>query len=49
MVVTNIKKFFYDLLGAKAFKTLNHYTGYLQVRMSEEYKEKTTFLCRYGT
>lgn len=39
-----IQEPFGELLGAKVFTTLESFTGYWQVRMSEEFKEMTIFL-----
>ena len=44
-----IEGIFDDLEGSKVFSTLDLFSGYWQVRMAEECKEKTTFVCRYGT
>ena len=44
-----IEEIFDDLEGGKVFSTLDLFSGYWQVRMAEECKEKTTFVCRYGT
>ena len=45
----NIEEIFDDLEGSKVFSTLDLFSGYWQVRMGEECKEKTTFVCCYGT
>ena len=43
------EEIFDDLEGSKVFSTLDLFSGYWQVRMAEQCKEKTTFVCRYGT
>ena len=44
-----IEEIFDDLQGSTYFSTLDLFSGYWQVRLSEPCKEKTTFVCRYGT
>ena len=44
-----IEEMFDDLQGSKLFASLELFTGYCQVRLSEEGKEMTTFVCRFGT
>lgn len=44
-----IEEIFDDLEDCKVFSTLDLFSGYWQVRMTQECKEKTTFVCRYGT
>lgn len=44
-----IQEIFDELSGGAVFTTLDFFSGYWQIRMSEDCKEKTTFVCRYGT
>lgn len=44
----NIEDMFYELEGRKYFPTLDLFSGHLPVCISEELKEKTTFLSRFG-
>ena len=44
-----IEKIFDDLKGSEFYSTLNLFSGYWQVRLHEICKEKTTFVCRFGT
>ena len=44
-----IEEIFDDLRGSTVFTTLDLFTGYWQVKMSETCKEMTTFVTRYGT
>ena len=44
-----IEDIFDELQDSKDFTTLDLFTGYWQVCMSEECKEMTTFVCRFGT
>ena len=44
-----IEVIFDDFEGANVFSTLDLFSGYWQVRMAEQCKEVTTFVCRYGT
>lgn len=44
-----MEEIFDDLEGNKVFTTLDLFSGYWQVRMAAHCKEKTTFVCRYGT
>ena len=44
-----IEEIFDDLKGSTHFTTLDLFSGYWQVRLREDCKEKTTFVCRYGT
>lgn len=37
-----------DLLGAVYYTLLDFFTGYWQIRIHQDLKEMTTFLCRYG-
>ena len=47
--LAKIEEIFDDLQGSTYFSTLDLFSGYWQVRPSEPCKEKTTFVCRYGT
>ena len=47
--IPKIEEIFDDLKGNTHFTTLDLFSGYWQVRLREECKEKTTFVCRYGT
>lgn len=44
-----IQEIFDELIGGKVFTTLDLFSGYWQIRLSEACKEKTTFVCRFGT
>ena len=44
-----MEEIFDDLEEANVFSTLDHFTRYWQVRMADQCKEVTTFVCRYGT
>lgn len=46
---TMIQEIFDELAGAVFFSTLDLFSGYWQIRLSEECKEQTTFVCRQGT
>ena len=45
----NMEEILDDLEGSSVFTTLALFSGYWQVRMAENFKEKTTFFCRFGT
>ena len=38
-----------DLEGSEYFTSLDLFSGYWQIRMAQQCKEVTTFVCRYGT
>ena len=44
-----MEEIFDDLEGSNVFSTLDLFSGYWQVRMADHCKERTTFICRYGT
>lgn len=44
-----IQESFNELAGGFLFTTLGFFSGYWQVKRSENYNEKTTFVYRYGT
>ena len=43
------EEIFDDLEGSSVFTTLDLFSGYWQVRMAENCKEKTNFVCCFGT
>ena len=43
------EEIFDDLEGSKVFSTFDLFSGYWQVWMAEQCKDKTTFVCCYGT
>jgi hypothetical protein len=45
----NIEEILDDLQGCRYFSTIDLFSGYWQVKVSESCKEKTTFVCKYGT
>lgn len=47
--IPKIQEIFDDLSGGKVFTTLDLFSGYWQIRLGEGCKEKTTFVCRFGT
>ena len=47
--IPRIQEIFDDLEGSVVFSTLDLFSGYWQVRMANECKEFTTFVCRFGT
>lgn len=47
--ILKIQEISYDLEGGRVFTTLYLFSGYWQVRLREDCKEKTKFVCRYGT
>lgn len=44
-----IQEIFDDFAGSEIFSTLDFFRGYWQILMCKFYKEKTTFVCRFGT
>ena len=44
-----IDKILKYLNGGEYFSSIVLFSGYWQIRMEEAYKDKTTFICRYGT
>ena len=44
-----VEKIFDDLRGSSIFTTLDLFQGYWQIKMDETCKEKTTFVCKFGT
>lgn len=44
-----IEEIFDDLEGGRIFATLDLFSGYCKVRVTEHCKEKTNFVCRYET
>ena len=44
-----VDEIFDEINGSKIFTTIDLFQGYWQIRMDEACKEKTTFICRYGT
>ncbi len=38
-----------DLAGSTVFSTVDLFSGFWQIKMDEACKEKTTFVCKYGT
>lgn len=44
-----MEEIFDDLEGSKVFTTLDLFSSYWPLRMAEHCKEKTTFVCRFGT
>lgn len=47
--IPKIKEIFDDLIGALFFTTLDLFSGYWQIDLSEGFQEKTTFVWRFGT
>ena len=47
--IPRIREIFDDLIGAKFFTVLDLFSGSWQVRLSDGFKDKTTFVCRYET
>ena len=44
-----VEGIFDDLRGSSIFTTLDLFQGYWQIKMDETCKEKTTFICIFGT
>ena len=44
-----VDEIFDEINGSKIFTTIDLFQGYWQIKMDEACKEKTTFICRYGT
>ena len=44
-----IEEIFDDLEGSAYFTSLHLFSGYWKIRMAQQCKEMTTFVCRYGT
>ena len=44
-----IEEIFDDLEGTAYFTSLDLFSGYWEIRMAQQCKEMTTFVCRYGT
>lgn len=44
-----IQEIFDDLLGSCFFTSLDLFSGYWQIRLSKGCRDKTTFVCRFGT
>ena len=44
-----IEEIFDDLEGSVYFTSLDLFSGYWQIRMAQQSKEMTNFVCRYGT
>ncbi len=38
-----------DLAGSTVFSTVGLFSGFWQIKMDDACKEKTTFVCKYGT
>ena len=44
-----VDEIFDEIKGSTVFTTIDLFQGYWQIKMDESCKEKTTFVCRYGT
>ena len=44
-----VEEIFDEVKGSKIFTAIDLFQGYWQIKMDEACKEKTTFICRYGT
>ena len=44
-----IQEIFEDLAEGKLLTTLGLFSGYWQILLANDCREKTTFVCRYGT
>ena len=44
-----VDEIFDEIKGSSVFTTIDLFQGYWQIKMDESCKEKTTFVCRYGT
>lgn len=47
--IPNMEEIMEDLQGSCVLSTLDLFSGYWQVRVSEDCKDRTTFTCKYGT
>lgn len=47
--LSKIEEFLDDLEGRLFFPTLDLFSGYWEVPFSDEFKENTNFVCRYGS
>lgn len=47
--ILNVQENFDDLIGALFFPMLDLFTEYCQIKLSNGCKEKTTFVCGFGT
>lgn len=47
--IPQTQEIFDALGGSRVFTTLDLFSGYRQIRMAEDCKEKTAFICRFGT
>ena len=44
-----VEEIFDDLPGSSVFSTLDLFRGYWQIKIDDTCKEKTTFICKFGT
>lgn len=47
--ILKIEEVFHDLIDDRLFTTLDLFSGYWKIKISEGFKEKTKFVCHFGT
>ena len=47
--IPNMEEIIEDMQGYKIFSTIDLFSGYWQIPMRKEFKDLTTFTCKYGT